>query len=107
MEVYYKLGNGFLEKVYENALMYELELMGIYSENQKEIKVEYKERLVGNYIEDIVVDKKIIVELKAIRNVDENSEAQLLNYLKATGFKVGYIINFGHPKKLQFKRMVL
>ncbi len=79
------LGAGFLEKVYENALMFELRNRNLRAENQVPIKIEYKGELVGDYYADIVVENKIILEIKAIEKLLKVHEAQILNYLKATG----------------------
>jgi GxxExxY protein len=100
------LGSGFLEKVYENALLVELKRRGIKAESQVPIKVLYKEKVVGEYIADLLVEDKVIVELKTVENIDKVHEAQLLNYLKATGIRVGILVNFKHPKA-EIKRMVL
>jgi GxxExxY protein len=100
------LGSGFLEKVYENALLVELKRLGIKAESQVPIKVLYKEKVVGEYIADLLVEDKVIVELKTVENIDKVHEAQLLNYLKATGIRVGILVNFKHPKA-EIKRMVL
>jgi GxxExxY protein len=100
------LGPGFLEKVYENALLVQLKRRGLKAESQVPIKVFYKENAVGEYIAEIFVEKKVIVELKTVEKLDKIHEAQLLNYLKATGIQVGLLINFHHPK-VEIKRMVL
>lgn len=105
-EVNKVLGAGFLEKVYERALLMELRERGLTAESQVPIKVAYKEKIVGEYIADIVVEEKVIVEVKAGENFERVHEAQLLNYLKATGVKVGLLVNFLHPKA-DIKRMVL
>jgi len=105
-EVNKVLGPGFLEKVYENALLIELKKRGITAESQVPIKVFYKENVVGEYIADILVESKVIVELKTVETIDKIHEAQLLNYLKATGIQVGILVNFKHPKA-EIKRMVL
>jgi len=104
-EVYTNLGYGFLEKVYENALIKELQIRGLDFKSQYPIKVNYKGEEVGEYIADILVENKIIVELKTGKTINSFHEAQLLNYLKATGIKVGLLINFG-PKKCEFKRFI-
>lgn len=83
-KVYNKVGYGFLEKVYENAMMIELKKEGIPAVSQSAIKVYYEDEIVGEYFADILVDDKIIVEIKAARNLALEHEAQLLNYLKAT-----------------------
>jgi GxxExxY protein len=100
------LGSGFLEKVYENALLVELRERGFNAESQVPVKVFYKNKVVGEYIIDILVEKKVIVELKTVEKFDNVHEAQLLNYLKASGIQVGLLINFKHPK-VEIKRMVL
>ncbi|MBU0712575.1 GxxExxY protein [bacterium] len=107
IEVHKELGNGFLEKVYENALMIEFNLNGNSVKNQYQIPVLYKGKVVGEYFADILVEDKIILELKVAKSIEPIHEAQLIHYLKATGIKVGYILNFGYPHKLQFKRIVV
>lgn len=102
--VYNSLGYGFLEKVYENAMMIELKSLGLNCAKQKPISVSYKNKNVGEYFADIIVEDKIIIELKAANGLVEEHEAQLLNYLKATEMEVGLLINFG--KKPQFKRQI-
>jgi len=104
-EVHNVLGPGFLEKVYENALVKEFALRGIKVETQKEINVSYKGGNVGHYYADILVDGKVIIELKAADKLSRLNEAQLLNYLKATGIKLGYLINMG-SKSVEYKRLV-
>lgn len=94
-DVYNKLGVGFLEKVYENALFVKLTKKGIPVVQQAPIKVYFEKELVGEYFADLLVDKKVIVELKAISELSKIHEVQLVNYLKATGIKVGLLINFG------------
>ncbi len=105
-EVNRSLGPGFLEKVYENALLFELRNRRLKAESQIPIKVSYKGHVVGEYVADILVEGKVIIELKTVETIDRAHEAQLLNYLKATGTKVGFIVNFKNPKA-QIKRMVL
>jgi GxxExxY protein len=100
------LGPGFLEKVYENALLFELKKRGLKVKNQVPIKVSYKGEVVGDYTADLLIEDKVIVELKTVENLDRAHEAQLLNYLKATGLHVGLLVNFKH-KKADIKRMVL
>jgi GxxExxY protein len=102
--VYNSLGYGFLEKVYENALILELESLGLYVKGQEAIIVYYNSKEVGNYFADIVVNNLIIVELKAVEALNEAHEAQLTNYLRATNMEVGLLLNFG--KKPQIKRKV-
>lgn len=103
-KVYNTLGYGFLEKVYENALMLELSENGIYAQKQKSITVYYNEIPVGNYFADIIIEDTIILELKAAEFLVEEHEFQLINYLKATEIEIGLLLNFG--KKPQFKRKI-
>ncbi len=105
-EVHNVLGYGFLEKVYENALLAELCKRGVKAAAQEAIKVKYKDVIVGDYVADLIVEGRVIVELKAEEEYNKAHEAQLLNYLKATGIKVGLLINFGR-KKCEFKRFVM
>ncbi len=100
------LGAGFLEKVYEHALLIELKEKGLKAEAQVPIKVKYKGKEVGEYYADIVVENQVILELKAIDSLQKIHEAQLLNYLKATGYKIGLLVNFKHPKA-EIKRFIL
>ena len=106
-KVYNELGNGFLEKVYENALVYELRRNGMSARAQERIEVYYEDVCVGEYFADIVVDQRIILELKVCEGLGPVHEAQLLHYLKATGFHLGYLLNFGSADKLEYRRMVL
>ena len=107
IEVHKTLGHGFLEAIYQEALEYELSDRKIPFGSQIELKVKYKDRyLQKTYIADIIAYDKIIIELKALTNLSGKEEAQLINYLKATGFKVGLLINFGSPNKLEWKRFV-
>jgi GxxExxY protein len=100
------LGAGFLEKVYENALAIELEKADLKVEQQKAVNVVYDGRTVGQYFCDILVDQNIIIELKAQKLIEENHNAQCMNYLKATGLNVCLLINFGKPR-IEIKRFVL
>ncbi len=102
--VYNKLGYGFLEKVYENAMLIELRKFGLFAERQKPIKVYYDNELVGEYFADIIVNNCLIIELKAMENLCPEHEAQLVNYLKATEIEVGLLLNFG--KEPQQKRRI-
>lgn len=102
--VYRNLGGGFLEKVYENALAVELEQRGIHYEQQKPVSVYYRGRIVGEYLADMLIDNKVIAELKAVRAIEDIHFAQLFNYLKATGYEVGLLINFG--PRFTFKRRI-
>ena len=105
-EVNRELGAGFLEKVYENALLIELIGRGLRAENQVPIKVRYKGAEVGDYFADIVVENQVILEIKAVDSLQKIHEAQLLNYMRATGYKIGLLVNFTHPKA-EIKRFVL
>ena len=100
------LGTGFLEKVYENALSFQLQRIGLSVESQKVFHVKYEGAIVGQYQADLVVAGKVIVECKAISNMDSVHEAQLMNYLKASGVHVGLLINFGRPTP-QYRRLVV
>lgn len=100
------LGPGFLEKIYENALLIELKIRGLKADKQVPIKVSYKDNLVGEYFADIFVENQVIIELKTVEKLTNNHEAQLLNYLKATGIKVGILVNF-KQRRAEIKRMVL
>ncbi|MDR2971192.1 MAG: GxxExxY protein [Bacteroidales bacterium] len=101
-KVYNTLGYGFLEKVYQNALFYELQKTGLKCSKQQKIKVYYEDIEVGDYYADIIVEDKIILELKAAECLCEEHEYQFLNYLKATDIEVGLLLNFG--KKPELKR---
>ncbi|MCD4745675.1 MAG: GxxExxY protein [Bacteroidales bacterium] len=103
--VYNILGYGFLEKVYENAMLIELRKLGLNCSNQLPITVFYDDSQVGDYCADILVEKSVIVELKAIETLAPIHETVLVNYLKATEIEVGLLLNFG-PKP-EFKRRVL
>jgi len=103
-KVYNTLGFGFLEKVYENALKVELEKMNFSVERQKPINVYYNGIVVGEYYADLIVDGKIILELKAAEYLIEEHELQLINYLKATTIEVGLLLNFG--KKPEIRRKI-
>jgi GxxExxY protein len=105
-EVYNTLGYGYLEKVYENALVVELKAKGIPMETQKEMVVTYKGIEVGRYVADIIVESTVVVEVKSVEILSPAHEAQLLNYLNGTGLEVGLLMNFG-KQKLEYKRMVL
>jgi GxxExxY protein len=100
--VYNKLGYGFLEKVYENALMIELQKFDLHCEKQKPIQVYYDDKHVGEYFADIIVNDCVIIELKASDCLVEEHEAQLINYLRATNIEVGLLLNFG--REAEFKR---
>lgn len=96
MEVHRVLGFGFLEAVYGNALFKELTRCGLKCECQKPIDVYYKGEVVGHYVPDMIVEDKVIVELKAVADLRPEHEWQVINYLSATGLEVGLLLNFGH-----------
>ncbi len=102
-DVYNKLGYGFLEGVYENALMIELEKINLKAEQQVPIKIFYDKKNVGNFYADILVENSVILELKAVSNLNSSHEAQLLNYLKGSGLEVGLLLNFGPSPKVSRK----
>ena len=104
-DVYNELGAGFLEAVYENAMTVALHEAGLPIRRQVDIPVRFRDVVVGDYRADMIVDDSLIVEIKAIANLAAVHEAQLLNYLKATGHEIGLLLNFG-PRP-QFKRMIL
>ncbi len=104
-KVYNKLGYGFLEKVYENAMMIELKRLDLICEKQKSLNVSYDGLIIGEYYADIIVNERVIIELKAAENLCLEHECQLVNYLKASEIEVGILLNFG--KRPEFKRRVL
>jgi GxxExxY protein len=104
-KVHNNLGFGFLENVYQNALMIELSKSDLSADMQRRIQVRYDGQVVGDYVPDIVVEDKVILELKSVKEVHPAHEAQLVNYLKATGIEIGLLINFGD--KVQVKRKVM
>jgi len=97
-EVYRELGHGFLERVYEKALLIEFNSQRLKAQAQVPIQVHYKGEIVGDYYADLVVEDKVIIELKAQEHLNKAHEAQLLNYLKATKIEVGLLVNFAYPK---------
>ena len=103
--VHNTLGYGFLEKVYQNALVIELRTLGFNVDVEQPIAVHYHGEIVGIYVADIVVDGKVILEIKAVKELSEIHEVQLVNYLKATGIEVGLLINFG--RSVTVKRRVM
>ncbi len=103
-EVYNELGYGFLEKVYQNAMYFELKYQGFKVEAQKKIKVYYKNELVGDFIADLLIDDLIILELKACDGLVKAHYAQTLNYLKATNIEIGLLLNFG--ERPEIKRLI-
>ena len=102
-DVYNVLGYGFLEKVYQNSLYLELRSRGFYVEAQKQIKVFYKGKEVGEYYADLVVNELVILELKAADEILDEFEAQLLNYLRASDIEVGLLLNFGKRPRIKRK----
>jgi GxxExxY protein len=105
-KVHNALGCGFLEKVYENAMVVELSRADMEVEQQKTIQVKYDGVIVGDYQADLIVENRALLECKAANQLDPVHEAQLLDYLRATGIRVGLLLNFGRPK-LQHRRLVL
>ena len=105
MEVHRILGPGFLEAVYQTALEHELTLRGIPFEAQKRLAVVYKNQVVGEYIADLVVDGKVVVELKAVSSFHPAHEAQAHHYITATGLRLALLINFGAPS-LEWRRII-
>ena len=104
-KVHNTLGTGFLEKVYENALKFELEKKGFNVQQQKSITVYYEDIIAGEYYADLFINDKIIIELKVANAIDKAHEIQLINYLKATNLKLGLIINFG--SRVNIKRIIV
>ena len=105
-EVYKEKGCGFLEDVYQECLEIELEMQGIPFKAQYPLKLEYKGRpLRKMYIPDFICFGRIIVEIKAVKEITDEHRAQVQNYLKATGYKLGLIVNFGHYPKVQIERI--
>ena len=98
--VYNTLGYGFLEKVYRNAMVIQLKEQGVAVIPESPITVYYKGQIVGEYFADLLVKQAVIVELKAVRQLANEHEAQLLNYLKATPYEVGLLLNFGPKPKV-------
>ena len=101
-----ELGPGFLEKVYENALTHELRKEGLSVIQQQGIEVHYDGVVVGTFVADLLVEREVLVELKAVRDLDDSHLAQGLNYLKATGLRTCLLINFGRPK-IQIRRLMM
>lgn len=104
--VHHELGHGFLEKVYQEALAIELTELGIPFEREKHIVITYHGKpLACDYVADFVIDNKVILELKAVSELTNAFEAQLINYLRGTGIKLGFLMNFGQPR-FEFRRIV-
>jgi GxxExxY protein len=104
-EVGNTLGSGFVEKVYENALFHQLQKSGLRVVHQHQINVFYDSVLVGEFFADLLVEDKVLLELKAVRQLDDVHTAQVMNYLKASGLPVCLLINFGRPK-VEIRRFV-
>ncbi|MEQ9328418.1 MAG: GxxExxY protein [Rhodospirillales bacterium] len=105
-EVSNTLGSGFLEKVYQRALLIELSGRGLSALREVEFPVFYKEREIGRYVSDLVVEDCVIVEVKAVSDLNDAHLGQVVNYLKASGLKVGLLVNFGQPR-VQYRRVVV
>ena len=105
MDIHSRLGYGFLEKVYENAMMILLLKNNLDAKAQVPIKIEFENQIIGDYIADILVENEIIVELKAISKINDKHKAQAINYLKATNKKLALIINFG-SERLEYERVI-
>ena len=105
LEVSNELGAGFLESVYERALLIALTDKGLKAETQVPLKVVFRNRVVGDFYADTLVENLVIIELKTVKSIGTENEAQLINYLKATNKRVGLLVNFGKPK-LEWKRFV-
>ena len=103
-EVLNTIGCGFYEKIYENALVVDFKLLGIPHNQQQRIDIIYKQNVVGFYVPDLIAFGQIIVDCKTIERITEEDLGKMINYLKATGLRVGLILNFKHPK-LQFERV--
>lgn len=102
-EVSNELGTGFLESVYEKALLIALKDKGIVALQQVPLKVSFRNQTVGDFVADMVVENKVLIELKAMKNLLPEHQAQIINYLRATGIDIGLLINFGNTK-LEFRR---
>ncbi|PTU63716.1 MULTISPECIES: GxxExxY protein [unclassified Chromobacterium] len=105
-EVFRQLGHGYLEKVYENALLQELNSAGLATRSQVPLLVRYKGQVVGEYCVDLLVEERVVLELKAQEKLAAIHEAQLLNYMRTSGLRLGLLINFWHPKA-EVRRFVL
>jgi GxxExxY protein len=99
-----ELGCGFLESVYQNALLFALREAGLKAESQTPLKVTFRGQIVGEFFADIVVENSVLLELKAAKALAPEHLAQVMNYLKATGIEVGLLVNFGNPK-LEYRRL--
>ena len=103
-EIAQELGSGFLESVYENALMIVLSEKGLSVQEQVPLQVKFRSQVVGEFCADLLVENKVIVEIKAVKALVPEHQAQVINYLKATGIQVGLLVNFG-KSKIEFKRL--
>jgi GxxExxY protein len=103
-EVSNELGSGFLESVYEQSLIIALKEKDIFAESQVPLKITFRGRIVGNFVADFVVNQKVLLELKAVKGLLPELQAQVINYLHAIGLDVGLLINFGKPK-IEYKRL--
>jgi GxxExxY protein len=107
-EVYKEMGCGFLEAVYQECLELEFAAQGIPVQPQAELALRYKGKLLKQkYIPDFILLEKIVLEIKAVSELTDEHRAQVLNYLKATGYRLGLLVNFGHYPKLEWERIVL
>ena len=102
-EIINELGSGFLESIYEKALLILLREKGFHVQNQVPLKVYFRDQIVGEFFADLLVEEKVILEIKAAKSLTPEHQAQIINYLKATGIKVGLLVNFGR-QKFEFKR---
>jgi GxxExxY protein len=103
--VHNTLGAGFLERVYSNALTVEQVAANLNSIQQAPLKVKYRDAIVGEYLADVIVEDRVLLELKACASLDPSHSAQIMNYLRASGIRVGLLLNFGRPK-LEYRRLV-
>ena len=99
-----ELGSGFLESVYEKALIIVLREQGLSVINQKPMEVNFRGQVIGNFFADLLVEKKVIVELKAVKMLKKEHQGQVINYLKVTGIGVGLLVNFGRPR-IEYRRL--
>ena len=102
--VHTEMGWGFLESVYQNAMLIELKQLGLKAEKERNVKVNYKGKQVGDYFADIIIEDKVILELKTHERLDDQCKYQLINYLKASNIEIGLLLNFG--KSAEFKRVI-
>ncbi|MDA3814632.1 MAG: GxxExxY protein [Candidatus Cloacimonetes bacterium] len=101
------MGYGFLEKVYENAMMIDIRKAGLNCENQIPIKVFYQNEIIGEYFADVLVENKIIIELKAIKQLTKQDEVQLLNSLSSTKIEIGLLLNFGEKPEIKERSLII